>query len=84
MPAIHLARAARRFQLAAQQAMRAARQAVDTTFDLTGASAVHATHPLQRCFRDLHTANQHVYFSPAALKRYANTHFGITQPSYMM
>ncbi len=72
------------FQLAAQQAMRAARQAVDTTFDLTGASAVHATHPLQRCFRDLHTANQHVYFSPAALKRYANTHFGITQPTYMM
>ena len=73
-----------RFQLAAQQAMRAARQAVDTTFDLTGASAVHATHPLQRCFRDLHTASQHVYFSPAAMKRYANTRFDIAQPSYMM
>lgn len=72
------------FQLAAQQAMRAARQAVDTTFDLTGASAVRATHPLQRCFRDLHTAHQHVYFSPGALKRYANTHFGITQPTWMM
>jgi alkylation response protein AidB-like acyl-CoA dehydrogenase len=72
------------FQLAAQQAMHAARQAVDTTFDLSGASAVHATHPLQRCFRDLHTANQHVYFSPAALKRYANNHFGITQPTHMM
>jgi alkylation response protein AidB-like acyl-CoA dehydrogenase len=72
------------FQLAAQQAMRAARQAVDTTFDLTGARAVHATHPLQRCFRDLHTASQHVYFSPSALKRYANTHFGITQPTHMM
>ena len=72
------------FQLAAQQAMRAARQAVDATFDLTGAGAVHATHPLQRCFRDLHTASQHVYFSLAALKRYANTHFGITQPTYMM
>jgi indole-3-acetate monooxygenase len=72
------------FQLAAQQAMRAARQAVDTTFGLTGASAVHATHPLQRCFRDLHTASQHVYFSPSALKRYANTHFGITQPTHMM
>ena len=71
-------------QLAAQQAMRAARRAVDTTFDLTGASAVHATHPLQRCFRDLHIANQHVYFSPAALKRYANTHFRITQPTSMM
>ena len=73
-----------RFQLAAHQAMRAARQAVDTAFELTGASAVHATHPLQRCFRDLHTASQHVYFSSAALKRYANTHFGITQPTHMM
>jgi indole-3-acetate monooxygenase len=73
-----------RFQLAAQQAMRAARQAVDATFDLTGASAVHATHPLQRCFRDLHTASQHVYFSPAAMKRYANTRFGIAQPGYMI
>jgi alkylation response protein AidB-like acyl-CoA dehydrogenase len=72
------------FQLAAQQAMRAACQVVDTTFDLTGASAVHATHPLQRCFRDLHTANQHVYFSPAALKRYANARFGIAQPTHMM
>ncbi len=73
-----------RFQLATQQAMRAARHAVDTTFGLTGAGAVHATHPLQRCFRDLHTARQHVYFSPSALKRYANTRFGITQPTHLM
>jgi len=72
------------FQLAAQQAMRAARQAVDTTFELTGARAVHASHPLQRCFRDLHTASQHVYFSPSALKRYAGTRFGIAQPTHMM
>jgi indole-3-acetate monooxygenase len=72
------------FQLAAQQAMRAARQAVDTTFELTGAGAVHASHPLQRCFRDLHTVGQHVYFSPSALKRYAGTRFGITQPTHLM
>jgi indole-3-acetate monooxygenase len=72
------------FQLAAQQAMRAARQAVDVTFDLTGGSAVRANHPLQRCFRDLHTASQHVYFSPAALKRYAGTRFGLAQPTYLM
>ncbi|OMC46543.1 acyl-CoA dehydrogenase family protein [Mycobacterium sp. IS-1264] len=73
-----------RFQLAAQQAMRAARHAVDATFGLTGAGAVHATHPLQRCFRDLHTVGQHVYFSPSALKRYANAQFGITQPTHLM
>ncbi|OBF73471.1 hypothetical protein A5750_14580 [Mycobacterium sp. 852002-51613_SCH5001154] len=72
------------FQLAAQQAMRAARQVVDATFGLTGAGAVHASHPLQRCFRDLHTAGQHVYFSPSALKRYAGTRFGITQPTHLM
>lgn len=72
------------FQVAAQQAMRAARQAVDTTFDLTGAGAVHASHPLQRCFRDLHTAGQHVYFSPSALKRYAGTRFGMAQPTHLM
>ncbi|OBA63082.1 hypothetical protein A5647_06365 [Mycobacterium sp. 1100029.7] len=72
------------FQLAAQQAMRAARQVVDTTFNLTGAGAVHASHPLQRCFRDVHTAAQHAYFSPSALKRYANTRFGIAQPTYLM
>lgn len=71
-------------QLAAHQAMRAARQAVDTTFGLSGARAVHARHPLQRCFRDLHTVGQHVYFSPAALKRYANAHFGIAQPTHLM
>ncbi|OBI42362.1 acyl-CoA dehydrogenase family protein [Mycobacterium sp. E796] len=73
-----------RFQLAAQQAMRAARQAVDTTFGLTGAGAVHADHPLQRCFRDLHTVGQHVYFSPSALKRYANAQFGISQPTHLL
>ncbi|OBG57565.1 MULTISPECIES: acyl-CoA dehydrogenase family protein [unclassified Mycobacterium] len=72
------------FQLAAQQAMRAARHAVDTAFGLAGAGAVHAGHPLQRCFRDLHTAGQHVYFSPAALKRYAGTRFGIAQPTHLM
>lgn len=72
------------FQLAAQQAMRAARRAVDTAFGLTGAGAVHAGHPLQRCFRDLHTAHQHVYFSPAALKRYAGMRFGVVQPTHLM
>jgi len=65
-------------------AMRVARQAVDTTFGLTGAGAVHAAHPLQRCFRDLHTVGQHVYFSPSALKRYANTQFGISQPTHLL
>ena len=39
--------------------------------------------PLQRCFRDLHVANQHIYFSPAALERYAKTRLEIAQPTFM-
>jgi indole-3-acetate monooxygenase len=73
-----------RFQLAAQQAMWAARRAVDAAFDLAGTSAVHNSHPLQRCFRDVHTACQHVYFGTAAMKRYANNRFDIDQPNYLM
>ena len=73
-----------RFQLAAQEAMRAAVEAVDTAYGLIGAGAVHSTHPLQRCFRDLHTANQHAYFADDALKRYARTRFGIDQATWLM
>jgi indole-3-acetate monooxygenase len=73
-----------RLQLAAQQAMRAAVEVVDVAFNLAGAGAVRSSHPLQRCFRDLHVANQHIYFSTAALKRYAKTRFDISQPTFMM
>jgi len=60
--------------------MRAARGAVDTAFSLTGAGAVHASHPNQRSFRDLHTAGQHVYSSPAEMKRYAH----LAQPNWLI
>jgi alkylation response protein AidB-like acyl-CoA dehydrogenase len=73
-----------RFQLAAHQAMRAAVEAVDCVFYASGAGAIHASHPLQRCFRDLHTANQHAYFSNAPLQRYAKARFGIDQPTFLM
>lgn len=71
-----------RFLLATQQAMRAAVEAVDTAFSFGGVGALHADHPLQRCFRDIHAAAQHIYFSPAAAKRYAKTRLGIDQPTF--
>lgn len=78
-------RAARaRFQLAAKEAMRAGLSAVDAAFALAGAGAVFSDQPLQRCFRDLHTASQHIYFSPAADKRYARERLGIEQPAHLM
>ena len=71
-----------RFLLANQQAMRAAVAAVDTAFGLAGAGALHAGNPLGRCFRDIHAAAAHIYFSPAASKRYAKTRLGIEQPTF--
>ena len=53
---------ATRIALAGQQAMNASVTAVDRAFAVAGASAVYASHPLQRCFRDIHTANQHIAF----------------------
>jgi alkylation response protein AidB-like acyl-CoA dehydrogenase len=55
-----------RITLAGQQTMDVAVTAVDSAFALAGASAVYADHPLQRCFRDIHTANQHIAFAGQA------------------
>lgn len=71
-----------RFLLAGQQAMRASVGAVNTAFAFAGASAIHADHPMQRCFRDIHAAAQHIFFSPAASKRYAKLRFGIEQQTF--
>jgi indole-3-acetate monooxygenase len=71
-------------QLAAQQAMRAAIEAVDMSFSAVGGGAIHSAHPLQRCFRDLHAGAQHAYFSPATLKRYAKVRFGHDYPAFML
>jgi len=61
--------------VATQNAMRAAIDAVDTCFTLAGAGAVYDDHPLQRCFRDLHTARQHIAFNPDGFKSYARSRF---------
>lgn len=64
-----------RVALAGQQAMEAAITAVDLAFGYAGAGAVYAGHPLERCFRDIHTANQHIAFSGEAFSAYARARF---------
>lgn len=73
-----------RSSLAVQHAMRTAVDAVDVAFRFAGASVVRGDHPLQRCFRDIHVAAQHIYFSSEAQKRYARVRFGIDQPIAML
>ena len=70
--------------LAANQAMRAATEAVDRVFRLAGADAVYAHHPLQRCFRDIHTAGQHILFGAGRDQAYAKVRLGIGQPTFLI
>ena len=53
-------------RLAATHATRTARQVVDTAYDLGGGSSVYDTSPLQRRFRDVHAATQHMLVNPAS------------------
>ena len=60
-----------------QNSVRAAIDAVDLCFSLGGAGVVYDDHPLQRCFRDIHTAKQHIAFNPDGFKSFARSLLGI-------
>jgi alkylation response protein AidB-like acyl-CoA dehydrogenase len=70
--------------LAANQAVRAATEAVDRVFRLAGADVVFARHPLQRCFRDIHVAGQHILFSGGRDQAFAKVRLGLDQPTYLI
>ena len=70
--------------LAANQAVRAGTEAVDRVFRLAGADAVFAGHPLERCFRDIHAAGQHILFSGVRDQAFARVRLGLDQPTYLI
>ena len=58
----------RDIRLATTHATRAAADAVDLMYHLAGGSSVYRRSPLQRIFRDVHVATQHMMVSPATLE----------------
>jgi indole-3-acetate monooxygenase len=47
-------------RLACAQAAETAKAVVQIAYDIGGGTSVYESCPLQRCFRDVHTASQHV------------------------
>jgi indole-3-acetate monooxygenase len=55
-------------RLATTHATRASAEVVDLMYDLGGGTSVYQRSPLQRIFRDVHVATQHMMVSPATLE----------------
>jgi alkylation response protein AidB-like acyl-CoA dehydrogenase len=55
-------------RLAATHATIASARAVDLMYNAGGGTSVYATSALQRCFRDVHVATQHLLVAPATLE----------------
>ena len=53
----------------AMHAMRSAVDVVDTLFSLAGGSALFDDNVLQRCWRDVHAANHHIFYSNSHAER---------------
>ena len=48
-----------RLRLAITHAVQSAARAVDLVYDAAGGWAIYTRNPLERCWRDIHTATQH-------------------------
>jgi alkylation response protein AidB-like acyl-CoA dehydrogenase len=55
-------------RLSACHAVTLAKRAVDAMYDAGGGTSIYKTSPLQRCFRDVHTASQHLMVSSSTLE----------------
>lgn len=62
---------------AVQHAQRVAASTVEWAFHACGGSAVYATHPLQRCWRDICAAGQHIAFGADIERRTARVDLGL-------
>lgn len=73
-----------RLAAAVVHAMTTAKEVVETAFHSCGASSLYTSHPLQRCFRDIHAASAHVAFGQATRKRLGRIELGLPAPTFLV
>ena len=66
-----------RIRLAATNVGVRCAEAVDLAYNTGGGSSVYSSSPLQRCFRDIHTATQHLMVSPRAYEIFGRQRLGL-------
>lgn len=71
-------------RLAACHAVTAAKRAVDAMYDAGGGTSIYKTSPLQRCFRDVHTASQHLMVSSSTLELAGRVLAGVDADSWQL
>jgi len=64
-------------RLAATHATTSAARATDLMYNAGGGTSVYASSPLQRCFRDVHVATQHVMVAGATLELTGRVFLGL-------
>jgi alkylation response protein AidB-like acyl-CoA dehydrogenase len=74
----------RDIRLATTHATRAAADAVDLMYHLAGGTSVYRSSPLQRIFRDIHVATQHMMVSPATLELTGRLLLGLETDTAML
>lgn len=73
-----------RVRLAATHAVTSAARAVDVAYTAGGGSAVYATNPLQRCFRDIHVVTQHMMVAQPTLELAGRVLLGVETDTAML
>jgi alkylation response protein AidB-like acyl-CoA dehydrogenase len=71
-------------RLAFTHAVRTSARVVDLMYEAAGGTAVYRSSPLQRCFRDVHTATQHAMVMPTTLETIGSVLLGLeTDPTLL-
>ena len=74
----------RNIQLAGTNATRSSAYAVDLVHAAAGGTAVYMKSPIERCFRDVHSATQHAGTSPRTLEGTGRLLLGLQPDNPMM